>query len=189
MKKLIALVLAVVLGTSVLSCVACSTTSTERLQLGELQTVERVDINRYLGLWYEIASFPHSFQKGCTGSTAYYTKRSDGEINVINRCYKGSLNGKLDEAEGRARVVDATTNAKLEVTFFWPFWGDYWVIDLCPDYQFAVVGHPSRDYLWVLCRQPQMDPAVYAGIIERLKAQGYETERLNKTLQPASTGS
>jgi apolipoprotein D and lipocalin family protein len=163
---------------------SCATTTTERLRLPTLRTVDHVDLQRYLGTWHEIAAFPQSFQKGCTGSTASYTLRDDGEIDVLNRCRKGTLDGEEKVAKGRARVVDRATNAKLEVSFFRPFWGDYWTVDLGADYEYAVVGHPSRDYLWILSRTPTMDTAVYDGIITRLRAQGYEVERLNRTLQP-----
>ena len=166
-----------------LALAGCGTTATERLSLPELKTVASVDLQRYLGTWYDVASFPQSFQEGCTGSTATYALRDDGEIDVINRCRKGSLDGEEDVAEGRARVVDAPTNAKLEVSFFRPFWGDYWVIDLGADYEYAVVGHPSRDYLWILSRTPTIDAAAYEGILERLRAQGYEVDRLVRTPQ------
>jgi apolipoprotein D and lipocalin family protein len=163
---------------------ACATTTTERLNLPPLQTVSKVDLSRYTGTWFEIASYPQSFQEGCTGTTATYTLRDSGEIGVVNRCRKGSLSGEEDSAEGRARVVDTTTNAKLEVTFFWPFWGDYWIIDLGEDYQYAVVGHPSRDYLWIFSRTPTMEDSVYQSILRGLKAKGYPLDRLQKTLQP-----
>jgi len=167
----------------VLALAGCATTTTTRLRLAELRTVKHVDLARYVGSWYEIASFPQSFQRNCTGTTALYTIRSDGEIDVLNRCHKGSLTGKVDSALGRARIVDRTTNAKLEVSFFRPFWGDYWIIDLGPNYEYAVVGHPSRDYLWILSRSSTMDSSVYEGIIGRLKDQNYEVARLNRTLQ------
>jgi len=159
-------------------------TTTERLGLPPLQTVAKVDLSRYTGTWYEIASYPQRFQKGCTNTTATYTLRDDGEIGVVNRCRKGSLEGEEDSAEGRARVVDATTNAKLEVTFFRPFWGDYWIIDLGENYEYAVVGHPGRDYLWILSRTPTMEESVYQGILNRLQTKGYPLDRLQKTLQP-----
>ncbi len=171
------------LGASLLSA-ACATTTTKREGLPPLQTVEHVDLPRYLGTWYEIASYPQRFQKGCTATTADYTLRDDGKITVLNRCRKDTLDGKLDEAKGLARVVDTTTNAKLEVSFFRPFWGDYWIIDLDPEYRFAVVGHPGRDYLWILSREPQLDPAIYDGILERLREKSYDTTRLVRTLQP-----
>jgi apolipoprotein D and lipocalin family protein len=108
-------------------------------------------------------------------------------IAVRNECRKGGLDGKLDVAEGRARVVDEATNAKLEVSFFGPFWGDYWIIDLDQEgYRYAVVGHPGRDYLWILSREPRLDPEIYEGILARLAEQRYDTKRLVKTLQPAS---
>ena len=177
MKKLSLLLL------GVLAMTGCATSTTVRLHLPELQTVPYVDLRRYLGLWYEIASFPQSFQRGCTGSTATYSLRSNGDIDVVNRCRIGSLDGKEKMAKGLAQVVDRTTNAKLRVSFFRPFWGDYWIIDLGADYEFAVVGHPSRDYLWILSRTPTMDPTVYDGIVGRLREQGYEVDRLNRTLQ------
>src|SRR5690606_10310949 len=133
---------------------ACGTTTTERLKLPPLQTVDAVDLERYSGSWYEIAAFPQRFQKGCTDTTATYAPREDGEIDVTNRCRK---DGEWDVTEGRARVVDPETRAKLEVSFFPLTWGDYWIIDLSPEYRWAVVGHPSRDYLWILSRTPSLD--------------------------------
>jgi len=168
-----------------LALLGCSKTTTERLQLPQLQAVPQVELERYLGTWYEIASYPQRFQEGCTGTTATYTLRSDGEIDVLNKCRKGALDGPEDLAEGRARVVDRTSQAKLEVSFFGPFWGDYWIIDLGPDYEYAVVGHPSRDYLWILSRTPTLDAEIYDGILTRLEEMGYPLEPLQKTLQPA----
>ena len=160
----------------------CATTTTARLHLAELQTVPHVDLGRYVGTWYEIANFPQSFQRGCTATTATYTLREDGQIDVVNRCRKGSPDGPEKVARGRARVVDRTSNAKLEVSFFRPFWGDYWIIDLGADYEYAVVGHPGRDYLWILSRTPTMKADVYNAILQRLAAQGYETNRLVRTV-------
>lgn len=146
-----------------------------------LQTVQKVDLSRYMGTWYEIALYPTSFQRGCAATKATYTAREDGSVSVVNECRRGGLDGELTVAKGTAKVVDAETNAKLKVTFFWPFYGDYWIIDLGPDYDYAVVGHPSREYLWVLSRAPRMDESTYNGILERLKAQGYDPTRLVKT--------
>ncbi len=168
---------------SLLLYARCHTTTTERLKLPPLRTVAYVQINRYLGTWYEIAHFPQSFQKDCTRTTANYSLRSDGEIDVLNQCRKGSKNGKESVAKGRARVVDKTTNAKLEVSFFRPFWGDYWILELGNEYEYAVVGHPSRDYLWILSRTPTMDEETFQRIIAGLQKQGYETDRLVRTLQ------
>src|SRR5512144_3149660 len=177
---------------AIVMAAGCATSTTERLRLPPLETVAHVDLARYLGTWYEIANFPQSFQRGCTATTATYTLRADGDIDVLNRCRKGSIDGKEKSALGRARVVDRSTNAKLEVSFFRPFWGDYWIIDLSDDYSYAVVGHPGRDYLWILARNPTMAEATYQSIVTRLQAQGYETSRLVRTLQvpgsPAASG-
>lgn len=172
------------LGLGLTTSACATTTTTERLGLPPLQTVAKVELSRYTGTWFEIASYPQKFQEGCTGTTATYTLREDGDIGVLNRCRKGSLDGEEDSAEGRVRVVDASTNAKLEVTFFWPFWGDYWIVDLGENYEYAVVGNPGRDYLWILSRAPTLDDAHYQGILERLQAKGYPLDRLQKTLQP-----
>ena len=148
-----------------------------------LTVVDVVDLNRYLGMWYEIASYPSWFQKGCTASTAEYSLLSDGKIQVINRCHKDSLEGPLKVSKGKAEVADTATNAKLKVWFFWPFKGNYWIIDLSPDYQWVVVGEPSRKYLWILSRTPTMDEAVYQEILERLPQKGYDPAGLRKTAQ------
>ena len=139
-------------------------------------------MERYVGIWYEIARFPHRFQEGCHATTATYTMKPDGEIEVINRCRKDSVQGPEKKATGRARVVDPHSNAKLEVTFFWPFWGDYWIIDLDEKYEYAVVGHPSRDYLWILARKPALPEPTYDAILSRLVQHNYETARLLRTV-------
>jgi apolipoprotein D and lipocalin family protein len=168
---------------AVLAAAGCATTTTERLGLPPLQTVPEVDLSRYVGTWYEIANYPIVFQRGCTGTTATYRLRDDGLIVVENRCFKDSLEGREKLATGRARVVDPADGGKLEVSFFGPFWGDYWVIDLGADYGYAVVGSPGRDSLWILSRTPTLDEAVYRGILQRLRAVGYDTDRLQRTLQ------
>lgn len=163
--------------------------TTQRRHLPPLRTVPKVDLDRYLGKWYEIASFPQSFQRGCTATTAEYHRRSDGAIDVLNRCRKGSLDGPEKVARGRARVDDKATHAKLKVSFFGSFWGDYWVIELGASYEYAVVGHPSRDYLWILSRTPTMEAGVYNDILARLMAHGYDVTRLRRTLQPQEASS
>jgi apolipoprotein D and lipocalin family protein len=176
------------LPVALVALAGCATTTTERLRLPPLKTVERVELGRYLGTWYEMASFPQRFQRGCTATSATYALRDDGQIDVLNSCRKESLDGELATARGLARVVDLATNARLEVSFFRPFWGDYWIIDLGRDYEYAVVGHPSRDYLWILSRRPALAEATYRGILARLQAQGYETARLVRTLQAPRPG-
>jgi len=127
-----------------------------------MDVVSDVDLERYTGKWYEIASFPQHFQRGCVASTATYTLRDDGRIDVLNECRDQSFDGELRQAEGIAWIVDPSqSRAKLKVQFFWPFSGDYWIIDLDPDYRYAVIGHPSREYLWILSRTPTMQPDLY----------------------------
>jgi len=154
----------------------------------EPKTVPSVDLERYLGTWYEIASYPAWFQKNCTAVTAEYTRRDDGLIQVVNSCRKKTLDGKFKQSKGRAKVADTESNAKLKVSFFGPFWGPYWIIDLDDDYQWAVVGVPNRKYLWILSRTLQMDEEVYTDILNRLVDQGYDPSRLAKTLQPTVIG-
>jgi apolipoprotein D and lipocalin family protein len=150
-----------------------------------LQTVPKVDLERYLGTWYEIATIPQRFQKGCTGVIATYTLRPDGKIDVLNQCYKDSLTGKHKKAHGKAWVVDKQTNAKLKVQFFWPFSGDYWIIELDSlEYRYAAVGHPDRKYLWILSRTPNMDQVLYQELLRRLQqVHGYDTSKLKLTPQ------
>lgn len=153
-----------------------------------LETVSSVDLDRYLGRWYEVASFPAWFQRGCTATTADYSLREDGLIKVVNSCRKGTPDGKHKQSVGRAKVVDEVTNAKLKVSFFGPFWGHYWIIDLDPDYRWAVVGVPNRRYLWILSREPQLEESVFQAIVSRLPDQGYDPMRLQRTLQPGAGG-
>ncbi len=150
----------------------------------KLDVVEHVDLQKYLGTWYEIARLPAWFEEGCFGVTATYSMREDGKIKVINSCRKGSMEGTVKNAVGKAWVVDKATNAKLKVMFFWPFAGNYWIIDLDQkEYRYAVVGEPSRKYLWVLSRTPNMDEILLNKIFEKVKKQGYNLEGLIKTVQ------
>ena len=148
-----------------------------------LETVPNVDINRYLGKWYEIASFPQRFQKGCHCTTAEYSLSEKGYLVVENRCNRNSVTGKQSYIKGKAFVMKNSGNAKLKVQFFWPFRGKYWIIDLADDYSYAAVGHPNRKYLWILSRTPEMNQQVYEGILARLKVKGFDTNKLNKTPQ------
>lgn len=150
--------------------------ATDRAGHPPLATVERVDLKRYEGTWHEIARIPHRFQKGCVASSAAYSLRPDGQVEVVNRC-RDERDGSLREAKGRAWALDAS-NARLKVSFFWPFRGDYWIIDLGREYEYSVVGAPDRDYLWILARTPDMAGDVYEGIVERARRQGFDTGRL-----------
>ncbi|MEQ8405653.1 MAG: lipocalin family protein [Oceanicaulis sp.] len=146
--------------------------------------VESVDLERYSGRWFEIARYDVSFQQGCEGVTAQYRPMPDGMIEVINACRKGGLDGELDTVTGRAKVVEGSNGAKLEVSFFGPFFfGDYWVIDLAEDYSWAVVSEPRGRFLWILSRTPQMDEAVLADRLTWLEQLGYDTGALRLTEQ------
>jgi apolipoprotein D and lipocalin family protein len=149
----------------------------------DIKTVEHVDVKRYMGTWFEIARFPQRFEKGLVGVTANYTLLPNGNVRVLNTGHKQNLDGKLKTAKGKAKVVDASTNAKLKVSFFWPFAGDYWILELGKDYEYAVVGDESRKYLWILSRTPQMDEAAYNGLLERAKDKGFDISKLEKVPQ------
>ena len=155
-----------------------------------LHVVKSVDLARYCGTWYEIARFPNRFQKECVSNvTAVYTLLEDSTVRVVNRCLKA--NGDTSEAEGKARrKSDREPASKLEVRFapaflsIFPFvWGDYWIIDLAPDYSYAVIGEPSRDYLWILSRTRALPLDVYSAILERIRDQGYDPTGLVMTKQ------
>ena len=151
-----------------------------------LETVPFVDLQKYAGTWYEIASFPQRFQKGCHCTKAEYKLTQEGYVEVQNSCRKNSVTGPIKEVNGKAFIADSKTNAKLKVQFFWPFKGDYWVIELAEDYSYAVVGHPNREYLWILSRTRQMDQALYQKIIARVAAKGFDISRLQITDQNCS---
>ncbi len=150
----------------------------------DLQTVPYVDLEKYSGLWYEIASFPQRFQKGCHGTTATYTMSDKGYVIVENRCFKDSLDGEESYIKGKAFVKEGSGNAKLKVQFFWPFKGKYWIIDLADDYSYAVVGHPNREYLWILSRTPNMEQETYNEIVKKVSALGFDINQLKTTVQP-----
>lgn len=154
-----------------------------------LQTIESLDVPRYMGTWYEIAKYPNRFQKQCVRNTsAEYSLRKDGTVNVLNRCQLAS--GNMDEAQGQARQVGGANSPKLKVRFapawlgWLPMvWGDYWVVDLDADYQLVAVSEPSREYLWVLARTPRVDKAKYDALLQRLKAKRFDLSRLELSPQ------
>ncbi|CAN5208209.1 lipocalin family protein [soil metagenome] len=147
-----------------------------------LPTVAAVDMARYAGGWYEIALLPSWFQRACVADTkARYRADGDGGIEVINRCRKA--NGSIETAKGHATLVEGSGNAKLRVSFFWPFKGDYWVLDLDADYQHVLVGTPSRDYAWVLSRTPQMDEATLQRLLDRAASLGFDKAAFKRSPQ------
>jgi apolipoprotein D and lipocalin family protein len=157
--------------------------TTATLNAQTLQTVPYVDLNKYAGKWYEIASYPQRFQRGCHCTTAEYTLSDKGYVIVENRCNRDSVNGKQSYIKGKAFVEKNSGNAKLKVQFFWPFKGKYWIIDLADDYSYAVVSHPNEKYLWILSRTSKMDGTLYQQIISRLKEKGFDLSKLQNTVQ------
>jgi len=173
-------ILSLLAACGTLFAASCSTTSAPA---NAPAVVAKVDLARYAGKWYEIASKPMVFQKGCQGTTAVYSPNPDGTLQVENTCRKAG--GEIAKAIGRAKVVPDSGNAKLKVNFFGPFWGDYWVLALDQDaYEYALVGGPDRKYLWILSRAPIMDEATFAKLTAIAKAQGYDLSDLAKTVQP-----
>ena len=143
-----------------------------------LEVIPKVELEKYLGKWYEIAHLPAGFQKDCEQTTATYSLLNDGNISVLNECTR---NGKYTKAKGKAKIVDKTTNAKLKVTFFWPFYGDYWIIKLGEAYDYAVVGTPNRKYLWILSRTPQMNDTLFSQLIEFATSKDFDVKNLIRT--------
>jgi apolipoprotein D and lipocalin family protein len=141
-----------------------------------LPVVNTLEAKRYMGTWYEIARLPNSFEEGLTNITATYTLRDDGKITVLNKGIK--TDGTTSQAEGIAYIPNINETAKLKVSFFRPFYGKYWVIDLDTSYQYAVVGHPNRKYLWILGRTPRMSQTIYDSLIKKTAALGFDTTAL-----------
>ena len=146
-----------------------------------LQTVQKVDINRYLGTWYEIARYEHFFEKDCKNVSANYSMLDEQTIKVVNRC-TNMLTNEKKEAIGRAYATD-NTNSKLKVSFFRPFYGDYWVMILDKNYDYVVVGTPSREYLWILARKPILDEKIKNEILQKLPNLGFDASKLIWTIQ------
>ncbi|HSM46426.1 MAG TPA: lipocalin family protein, partial [Draconibacterium sp.] len=139
-------------------------------------TVKELDLQRYLGTWYEIARFDHRFERGLVGVTATYSMREDGKIRVLNQGYKNSLDGKLSVAEGKAKLTNEP--GKLKVSFFWIFYADYLVMELDENYQWALIGSTSDKYLWILSRTPKLDESTKNLILEKARNRGYDISKL-----------
>ncbi len=146
-----------------------------------IKSVQTVDLNRYIGSWYEIARYEHKFEKDCKNVTATYSIKENDKIEVINRCTKITTDEKT-EAIGEAYSVD-NTNAKLKVSFFWPFYGDYWIIMLDKNYSYAVISEPSKKYLWILSRDKKLDEKIKEKILKRLESLDYDLSKLIWTVQ------
>ena len=150
----------------------------------DLTTVKELDLNRYMGKWYEIARFPHFFEKGLVGVTATYRFLEDGKIEVINAGFKNTLDGERSSAVGKAKLPNKLEPGKLKVSFFWIFYSDYFVLELdAINYQYAMIGSSSDKYFWILCRTPQMDPATYNMLLDKARKRGYKLDQLYKVPQ------
>ncbi len=149
-----------------------------------LPTVASVDVQRYLGSWTQQALIPNRFQAMCVSDTrAIYARDGDG-LSVLNQCRTQS--GQMEEAKGVAKIVQGSNNAKLRVSFFRPFYGDYWVLALEPNYQWVLVGEPSRQFGWILSRQTQLDDATLSQILERAVALGYDKTQFVRSANAVS---
>lgn len=151
-----------------------------------------VELSAYLGKWYEYGRYEAPFQTGCEGVTADYSLRDDGKIQVVNACFKGALDGEYSEAKGRAKVVEGSEGAKLKVSFFGPFYGDYWVLDRSePDadglYEWSIVGEPSGRYLWMLTRDAKPNAELRSMLEARVRELGYDWGLVRVTQQPSAS--
>lgn len=162
-----------VLGLIIIATVACTKTTDITTT-----TVPELDLQKYVGEWYEIARFDHRFERGLVGCKANYTINDDGTIKVINSGYKGDFGGEYKESEGKARRPDDKIPGKLEVSFFLWFYSDYNVLLLADDYRYALVGSKSPDYLWILSRDPELTPDDKDQILREATARGYNTDNL-----------
>lgn len=166
-----------------LFALSCANTNSQML---DKTTVKELDLSRYLGTWFEIARFPHSFEKNLVGVTATYSLKEDGKIQVLNQGYKNTLDGELSIAEGKAKIPNKAEPGKLKVSFFWIFYGDYYVLELDENYQYVMIGSSSDKYFWILSRTPQMAPETYEMLLEKARERGYNLDKLVKVLQKKS---
>ena len=165
---------------SVLFLFNCTKTQSQMI---DQTTVKELDLNRYLGKWYEIARYPHSFEKNLVGVTATYRLKDNGMIEVVNEGFKNTLDGKRSRATGKAKIPNKLEPGKLKVSFFWIFYADYNVLELDDNYQYVMIGSSSDKYFWILCRTPQMDPSVYNSLLDKARKRGYNLETLYKVPQ------
>jgi len=157
--------------------------STQERDMIDRSVVENVDLERYAGVWYEIARFPHRFEKDLVGVTATYTIRDDGKIGVLNQGYKGSFEGKLKKAKAKAKVPDPNQPGRLKVYFFPLVGAEYNIMVLDKGYRYVLVGSSTPGFLWILSRTPTMDPSTYDMLVEEARRRGYDTSMLQKVPQ------
>lgn len=174
----VSIVIAIIIITN--SFVSCKT----QKAIIDNSVVKELDVQKYLGTWYEIARYDHSFERGLVGVTATYSMRDDGKIKVLNSGYRNNLDGKFSQAVGKAKIPDPIyAPAKLKVSFFLFFYGDYFVMELDKHYQWAVIGSSSDKYLWILSRNPVMENELYTDLLNRLEKRGYDVLSLIKVEQ------
>lgn len=149
-----------------------------------LETVSAVDLNRYYGTWYEIARLPNRFQRRCVSDTRASYQPAGADVTVLNACR--TADGTLDQAKGIAKVVQGSGGARLRVSFFRPFYGDYWILDLDPDYRWVLIGEPGREYAWVLARQPGLDSATLETLLSKAAALGFDRQKFVTTPHTAT---
>jgi len=172
MKKLILILLIALLA-------GCASTR----NAPPLETVDFVDLERYLGEWYVIANIPYFGERGNVAGRAIYRMRDDGRMDDIYLYRKGDFDGRERRMDGVAWVVDEESNARWKVRFYWPFTFDYYIVGLDPDYQWSMVGHPSRNYAWIMARAPRMDEDLYARLLARFDELGFDSSELQKVPQ------
>ena len=175
MKRLLTILL---VSTSSLLITGCLNQPVYRQSNTPLQTVSSVDLNKYLGKWYEIYRLPNWFEDDdCVTVTAEYGLRDDGGVSVLNTCHKAS---KKEEARGIAKIVEGSSNSKLRVSFFRPFYGDYWILDLASDYSWVLIGEPAGKYFWILARDKKLSPELEESLLVRAEKLGYLRKDLVK---------
>jgi len=146
-----------------------------------LRTAENVELDKYMGKWYDIAHFPATFLNGCENITAKYSMSDKNYVKVFNRCVKVK-NGKVKTINGKAFIVDGSNNSKLRVQFFWPIRADYWIIYVDENYEYAAIGGPSRDYAWILARTPDPDEKMVSALTDTLEKNGFDISKLERTV-------
>ena len=181
MKQILIKAAAIYIFVALFSITGCQSKTPEDM---DFSTVKELDLERYMGKWYEIARFDHRFERNLVGVTATYSLRNDGKITVINAGYKNSFDGKYKKSKGKAKQPNPEEPGKLKVSFFLFFYADYFILELDENYQWALIGSSSDKYLWILSRTPQLSPEMLDIILGKAKERGYDTRRLIWVPQP-----